>query len=711
MNALKLNNGLEIDFVVRDGKFAGLGGVRSGDVALRSGRRPMFVEIRNPSGIELIDWQVTDSKVSPEGATLTLKGKRREGGIMEYMVHTVRNRVNTADWTDEPTPADDTVLKLDIRPVTRNVDGSTFKGFSYQYTYSSKSVPIYRINDRSTWEINGQAVGNTFLMRNCFVPAVTEIKAVDQQYSTEWFLPDCANPNVFQFLPLQTELQGFSYTSHEKGVLVTWVPTVSHVRSLFEKQRGKNEIVHRHEHCSDLANEFSSPVVEVLFSAGKRDRVQTFNLYESVKELVHETLHQDIGMRRERVTTYGQIEEWTPADIKRYTEAGLPKLLDAGCTTIYVANHFQNNMNTWGVGNMCCTVDYKVADTVGADNLKRFCDVAKAGGARVEMWGNTSISALTWIFGWDRRGAAGRINHLPLEGSIMDALKGVTNAFVRNASNAIEADHYTPVFCVLNLREPAVREYWMRQWSKAATEIGLGGIFLDSSFNLSSDKFHWVQNVNLTQAGGATVDQIQLLGHHRPAEESPAGIYSQYRAHLDLFVEMQKAGYVYCNEDLGVFGVHRHGPGIEKRLDSIPMWTDCYTGYDHGAIVKQGSDPEKVYFEGLANRMMWSLHWDVSKDSLSWNYYGIRDDNDVPTSWQIGLLKAYMQVEPYLQKRTILADGKGILWSGGGKLVLWAMDNFKHPLGEKTSVQEVLTGQTSSVSTLDAKTHQIYLIG
>ena len=93
----------------------------------------------------------------------------------------------------------------------------------------------------------------------------------------------------------------------------------------------------------------------------------------------------------------------------------------------------------------------------------------------------------------NRDGDSDRIRFLPREGSIMEALDRNTS-FVRNASNAIEADHYTPEFAVLNLRDPAVREYWLRKWKAAHDEVGLGAIFLDSSFNLSSDKFHYVQN-------------------------------------------------------------------------------------------------------------------------------------------------------------------------------------------------------------------------
>ena len=64
----------------------------------------------------------------------------------------------------------------------------------------------------------------------------------------------------------------------------------------------------------------------------------------------------------------------------------------------------------------------------------------------------------------------------------MEALRKSETPFVRNASNAVEADHYSPIFCALNLRDSSVRDYWMLRWRQANEHIGLGGIFLDSSY-------------------------------------------------------------------------------------------------------------------------------------------------------------------------------------------------------------------------------------
>lgn len=68
------------------------------------------------------------------------------------------------------------------------------------------------------------------------------------------------------------------------------------------------------------------------------------------------------------------------------------------------------------------------------------------------MWGNTALSTLTWLFR-QRSGREGGIRFLPEEDSIMAALEQAKEPFVRTPSNALEADHYAPVFAVLNLRD------------------------------------------------------------------------------------------------------------------------------------------------------------------------------------------------------------------------------------------------------------------
>lgn len=717
MSNIQFDNGVSIETVARGEVFRGLGEVRSSGVLLRNATRPMFVEIRTPNGELMRDFHLTSTQALPDGGQrLEFSCNVERGGLMEWMVHEVRNRYNASDWSQEPQLANGTSLALELKPIARNIGGREYSGFSYQYHYRSDEFSIYKILDRGTWEIGGSILSNEFWLRSAFIPSITRFENAVQFYSSEWYLPDCANPSAFQFLPLQTELQGFSFTASPEGVLLTWPNEVAHVRSLFEKPRDEELLVHLHEHCGDLSGEFSTSPVEVLFCPGALEKAELFNAYEAARELVSETLHSQIGMRRERVTTYGGIEEWGPPDMEYYTREGAPKLLEAGCETVYLANHFQNNMNTWGVGNMCCTVDYQVAESVGEDKLREFCRVVRASGATPEMWANTSISTLTWIFDWERKRAgtgttSERIQFLPREGSIMEALRKSETPFVRNASNAVEADHYTPIFCALNLRDSSVREYWLLRWREANENVGLGGFFLDSSYNLSSDKFHWVQNAKPETTQGATADQTHLLGSFRPQDEPPSAILSQYRAHLDLMCEMQRIGYVYCNEDLGVFGVHRHGPGIEMRLDSLPLWCECIATFDYPAIAKTGADPDDVFFRGLAYRLMWMLNWDIKTNALTWHYSGVRDEHDRATLTQIALFQAFKEVGSDMQQREILPGEAGVLWQSDSRRVVWAFEDFDFALDDPQRVCDVLSGESSTHSgAIRFLSHRIYLI-
>ena len=322
------------------------------------------------------------------------------------------------------------------------------------------------------------------------------------------------------------------------------------------------------------------------------------------------------------------------------------------------------------------------------------------------MWGNTAISTLTLIFD-NRNGTSDRIRFLPREDSIMATLDRNTS-FVRNPSNAIEADHYTPVFAVLNLRDPAVRTYWLKRWRAAHDEVGLGAIFLDSSFNLSSDKFHYVQNTQ-AQLANATADQQHLLGVFRPAEEPPAAILSQYRAHLELMVEMQRLGYVYGNEDLGVFGVHRHGPPVAARLDGLFLWADSITDFDAPAIRSAGADPDDVFFRGLAYRMMWILHWNVEKDLLCFRHGGAQSDDDLPSSWHLELFHAYNQVQETMHWRTILPGEAGVTYCAERARVLWAFQDLTLPLQGEEYAGDVLGQEAVTIGgELRARRHRVY---
>ncbi|MDY3069695.1 MAG: hypothetical protein SOR57_08625 [Parabacteroides sp.] len=696
-------NGVSMETLFEGGCFVGLGNISVDGVALRSPRRPMFVEITTPDGVRFLNYRVVREKVSEEGIELDFSVDYVRDAMMEWMLHTVRNRRNLKDWTEGPREAEDTRVTLVIKPVTRMISGKEWKGFSYQYVYHSGKYPIYRILDRGTWEIGGNVNRNEFWMRNGSVPSKVKFKSKDDFYSTEWYLPGIENPNIFQFFPLQTTMQGFTFTNSPKGVLVTWANKVEHINSYFEKQKGKDEMAHFHEHCSDLLYDFRTSPMEVIWCPGEFDEVGLANIYESVKEVVYDTLHEDAGIKRERVSTYGVIEEWTIPDMDKYINKGVPALTGVGVRTIFIPNECQNAMNVYGVSNMCCNVDYKIADCVGEDKMKELCDKAAAGNARIEMWGNTAISSLTEMFSYGGQDETDRLKRLPVKGSIMEVVQKAKMPWIRNASNAIEADHYTPRFCALNMRDPDIYAYWMKCWGHFIKDLGLKGIFLDSSFNLTSNKFHYVQNMDALRKGGATLDQLDNLGFYRPEKEPEKGIFSQYHAYVDMIRDMQEMGYHYTGEDIGVFGIHRSGPGIRMRLDCLYIWTDCIAQFDAREIKKMGLEPVDVLFKGLAYRMMWFIYWDIKKEKII-PIQG-RDD-EFPT---FDFFRIYNEVEAYMYGREILEGEKGVLYNKDNVYVLWAFDDFEHKLPRDAKVRDMQGGEITASGSVAVKKNHVYL--
>jgi hypothetical protein len=498
---------------------------------------------------------------------------------------------------------------------------------------------------------------------------------------------------------LQTQLQGFTFTASDEGILVTWPTEVAHVRSLFEKWRDKNEIVHIHEHCDDLKSEFKTSPVEVLWIPGETNNEQRANLYHEVREMVHESLHEQIGMKRERVSTYGIIEEWTEPDFDYYTRAGLPKLLDAGVKKVFIPNECQNAMNTYGLSNMCCNVDFKISEIVGEEKLKSFCSAAKEGGATVEMWGNTALYTITEL-SMHRNGYEKRMDFLPMEGSIQEVIKKSKSPWVRTPSNAFEADHYDPRFCLLNLRDQDIRDYWMKQWKHFHDNIGIEGIFLDSSYNLSSDKFHYRQ----WPYDGKDYPEAQqaLKINDRPSEEPPKVIHSQYHAHLSWVVEMQNMGYQYCAEDLGVFGINRgSSPDLTVRIPDLHMWSESLCVFDTEKVKDAGYNPMDVFFKGLAYRMMWMLYWNIDKDRLE---LGIDD----PYAYQ--LLKIFNQVSGRMYNREILPNEKGVLYENNGQQVLWAFEDFDFTMDNTGKVKSLKDNKSYRTQTIHALKNNVYTI-
>ena len=75
-SSLRLGADLSLELLGRGKSFLGLGGISHGDVMLRSGRRPMFIEIRNPFAVELLNYRVTHFEITPRRPSCDSRWRR-----------------------------------------------------------------------------------------------------------------------------------------------------------------------------------------------------------------------------------------------------------------------------------------------------------------------------------------------------------------------------------------------------------------------------------------------------------------------------------------------------------------------------------------------------------------------------------------------------------------------------------------------------------
>src|SRR5450432_2646703 len=284
-----LGKDVQIELLSKGNCFLGICAVVVDGVPLRDAALPLFCEVRSPDGIQVVEYPILQKNVTPEKIELKLGARTKKAPVMEYMLHSVRCRENLYGWADDLRETTDSFITLTLLPVTRTVGNRSYKGFSYQYHFESREFQLFKLIDHGTWEIGGHAVGNECWMRVGHVPSIVPFDRLEQRYSTENYFHGIANPNVFQFLPMQTELQGFTFQAHQSGILVTWPTEIAHVRTLLEKPAGQDHVFHFHQHCQDLSGTLETSPMEVLWSAATgTSRVDRYNLYEAMRVMVHD---------------------------------------------------------------------------------------------------------------------------------------------------------------------------------------------------------------------------------------------------------------------------------------------------------------------------------------------------------------------------------------------------------------------------------------
>ena len=204
------------------GCWNGISQVRVGKHDLIAPGKKWTCEIRTPEGLELCRYVLEGQRQQGESLILTLRPHARQTRLMEWMIHASRQRLNLKDTDGDPTPLPGTIVELELSPIKRQLGTCVAHGLRYQWRFASGNVRIYQIMERSAWAPEGTVRNCQIRQRNCFVDSQETIDGEESHWATEWHLPDCGNSNTFQFIPFQTELDGFTFLSGSNGTLLPW---------------------------------------------------------------------------------------------------------------------------------------------------------------------------------------------------------------------------------------------------------------------------------------------------------------------------------------------------------------------------------------------------------------------------------------------------------------------------------------------------------
>ena len=228
---------------------------------------------------------------------------------MDWTEHALHPLVNTAPWSKDPASPEGTRLDWVIREVNETLDNVPYAGFSYGFRYQAPEHPVYQIEDKATWELGGNIVGNGFIMRGGNAPH-TRFKQDTVLYSG-WYFPGIANPHVFQHKPLYTQMQGFTFQYDSDHVLVTVHEHPSHVRALYQRASNEPTLLHFNQFCFDLTTKVDTPPRKILVGPRKKKtETGTGQSLFRLRDFLQEQHRQFYGLRYDRARATAHVETW-----------------------------------------------------------------------------------------------------------------------------------------------------------------------------------------------------------------------------------------------------------------------------------------------------------------------------------------------------------------------------------------------------------------
>ncbi len=695
--SITLGENVMIEIVKQGDYLLGIGAVEISGIQVRSGEVLIKPDFSTPDAIHYQDFKLLNIQPEKDQVLLETEAVARPelyGEMMDEYTQSLvfpklrRTETDKLDWI--------------IKTEKLELDGETYQGLSYGFKFSSETREIHKFTVLSTWELGGKATGNTIYHQGYTNPPVFTTDKENYFSTTCLKRLDLWNNwlgHSFQMLPRWGCIQPFDFQAAPQGVLLGYWKNEHSVKSLVQKNIDEDVIFVVDEYDFALTKEVEIPAKHIMFSAGERQKHEEVNMWTAAYDYTSKIICDFFGVKtcspllssspkvagknyatREELAKgpkdnwlwkaennkfYFKLEnEWVESHDKlywiadnllpRYNEEGIKRLMimpvhESDFTEETFANHAEAG---W------CG-DLTVCSTCGSRRYvpSAFYDGWRGWNYLMEKAKKLDISLGHWIG-----------MHLTPRAPI---LKDHPEYIIQHANTLGFSGGYSHLaICAINMCSGA-RQWLLDDMKRWRDEGNLEWLFFDSWPNLACSSINY----------GGRMEPMQFeMG--------------------SFLADLQKIGFNWFSfEGTSPFGVHQFGlwdpmeeyrkhtsSGVMGQNDFEMAIGHEYMGYNQtlGVNVNPKRDPgtlDEMSFRYMANRSL-TL---VQKSKTG--FYELKNDNE----------QIYLQLQPLMQKRTLLPDDQGVLWDSDQGQVLFSYKKFSHKIPGNSRVEKITAGKVENI--------------
>lgn len=546
----------------------------------------------------------------------------------------LRNR----GWDSAPLTAS---LKIRLSPVKEIIGGYHFTGFKYCFEYEGPKV--HRIADRQTWEVGGSLDDVNIVCRNWLTPPRMKI-GKDTEYSTVG-LDKWAGLLPGNLWARWTLLPSFDMQYGRHGVLLGFFDRVSLIRTVIESAKGEDCIRFVDLHYFENSEKFRTNPKTILFSSSEIDPVDALNLWTEVQDMECRKACDQLGVRFPPSSPPIVFSEnaWKDINFETTYDNVLETASEFGADYVFIDPVWEHGealrmelqkllpdekrtgsvISKYEVPNMCCTLDFEVAQILGGETgLKKLCDRAAGMNLKIISWMATHYFPHTVL------AAKTELGH------------GANGIFAAKESGRHPDTGYPGHCWTANLNAP-IADKIREQILGVCKRTGLSGFLWDSFSNL----------------GWWSVDYSK--GDMRPQFDKMAELYAKL-VNAGLYIQPEGLLAFSSSSCCGLHGGNVYvGELLGYSMNSVISlhWPDEkgeWKADDHGLVT--GEYPVEELFKCIAHKRIPSMSLQrVPREK--WNQESVLKMKH--------LFKAYREIRGAMVKRTVLKNDAGVKWEDG----------------------------------------------